>query len=170
MADDNLTAIFSDSGYTYPGSPESGALLLLSIVREAQAEALAERTKYARLVQGLSEALDNSPLHGAPGDPLKHIDLLCARVQERQVATITNIVHVLRMRHPAQSALHPGEDGDFLAALDELTDPKLAEQLTPLVEASVAYWQALQRGDEHAKVAAALTVWSQSVRGYLTER
>lgn len=166
MADD-IQSLFTDAGYTYPGTPEGGARLLLAIVRDAQEEAKAERTKYARLVMGLTDALDQSPLHQTPGDPLQHVVLLCERLQEGQVASITNIIATLRTRHPELSKRHQGDDHAFLADLDDLTDPTLAQRFMPLAETSVAYWQALQRGDDHATIASALTKWSQAVSAHL---
>ena len=166
MAEDMQT-IFAAAGYTYPGTPEAGARLLLSIASSAQEEARAERAKYSELVSGLHGALSKSPIHRKPGDPLRHIALLCERLDEGQVASLTNIVEVLRARHPTESFDHPDDDRGFLAALDELTDPQFAEKMKPLIDASVAYWQALERGNDAPTIAAAHTKWSHAVSRHL---
>ena len=163
---DEMQRIFEEAGYTYPGSPEAGARLLLSEVQRSQHQADAESRKYSVLVSELNVALDASPLQYAPGDPVRHIALLCERVQERHVAAITNAVRTLRARHPRQSEAHRDDD-EFLFAMDELGDAEAVGRLIPIIEASVAYWQALQRGDDHASVAAVLTRWSQAVSTHL---
>lgn len=163
---DEMQRIFEEAGYTYPGSPEAGARLLLSEVTRSQSVADAESKKYSGLVSELSDALEDSPLHGAPGDPVKHAALLCKLVQKKHVSDIANAVKTLRARHTVQSEAHPKEDDEFLFALDDLTDPDAAEKLGPVVEASVAYWQALQSGD-HARVAVELTKWSQVLSAHL---
>jgi hypothetical protein len=164
MADDDVAKLFTEAGYTYPGTPAAGATLLLSELKLARETADTERVKYATLLADLDVALEDSPLRAPPEDPVRHARLLCKSADAERVAA--DAVRTLRARHPGESKAH-ADDHEFLFALDELTERYRDDGKRIVVNASIAYWRALQNVTDHAALAAALVQWSEAVSAYL---
>jgi hypothetical protein len=167
MADDDVAKLFTEAGYTYPGTPAVGVALLLSELKLARETADTERVKYATLLADLDVALEDSPLSTAPQDPVRHARLLCKSADAGRVAMYANAVRTLRARHPGESKAY-ADDDEFLFALDGLTE-RSDERMASVVNASIVYWRALRNATNHAELAAALVQWSEMVSSYLDE-
>jgi hypothetical protein len=171
-----LRAVFASTGYSYPGTAKAALRLLTDEVIRLRDVREWEQRKYAQLLSDVRQATVRAPSFGngvVAEDPVAEVRRMAEHLRdlhddETSHAGVFDVITRLRVRFPDASLEH-GRADEFLEAIAKGAEGDL---VTPLVNASVAYWRALINHDGTADpnaVPLAAARWNRAVEAYLDD-